>query len=80
MHFTVDEVTALKSKTLLCNNPVILSSISIYSEFVSLTTSRQYVMIWVLLLSYTHIIRVFDLRQLFKDYFVLFKSVITAPL
>jgi hypothetical protein len=60
MHFTADEVTAaLKSKTLLCNNPVILSSISI--EFVSLTTFPSiYVMIWVLLLSYTHIVRVFD--------------------
>jgi hypothetical protein len=60
MHFTADEVTAaLKSKTLLCNNPVMLSSISIYSEFAHYFPSI-YVMIWVLLLSYTHIVRVFD--------------------
>jgi uncharacterized integral membrane protein len=60
MHFTADEVTAaLKSKTLLCTNPVILSSISIYlNSFHSLLSVNM--MIWVLLLSYTHIVRVFD--------------------
>jgi hypothetical protein len=58
-----------------------LSSISIYSEFVSLTTFPSiYVMIWVLLLSYTHIVRVFDPQHCSKIILSSFKSVITAPL